>query len=137
MGVKFQVHLLVILGQPCCTMSTLSKAQMLQQGRASQDCPKKANLKEEEEQSLLLVHGIVDNEDPSVTQKRAPPWNDCPHLCMILQYTAGMVTRRPPHELYAWQTLALGHVCACGAGVPDKMRVLLQDAAEGPPGCCR
>ena len=110
---------------------------MLQQGMSSQDCPKDAHLKEEEEQSLLLVHGIVDNENPSVTQERAPPWDDCPHLCMILQYTAGMVTRRPAHELQTWQTPALGHVCTSGAGVPDKMRKLSQDAVEGPPGCCR
>ena len=91
--------LLIILGQPCCMMSELSKAQMLQQETSSQDCPKEAHLKEEEEQSFLLVHGIVDNKNPSVTQERAPPWNDCPHLCVILQYTAGMVTRRPAREL--------------------------------------
>ena len=99
MEIMFQMHLLNILGQPCCMMATLSKAQMLQQGKSSQDCPKEAHLKEEEEESLLLVHGVVDNENPSVTQKRAPPRDDRPHLCMILQYTAGMVTRRPAREL--------------------------------------
>ena len=137
MVIKSQMYLLIILGQPCCMMSELSKARMLQQETSSQDCPKEAHLKEEEEQSLLLVHGIVDNENPSVTQKRAPPGDDCPHLCMILRYTAGMVTRRPARELKKWQTPASGHVCASGAGVPGEMSMLLQDAVKGSPGCCR
>ena len=110
---------------------------MLQQGIASQDFPKEARLKEEEEQSLLLVHGIVDNENPSVAQERAAPWIDSRHLWMILQCTAGMVMLQPEHVLQTWHIPALGNECTNRAGVPNKIIMLLQDLMEGLPDCCR